>query len=150
MIKLIIFGSREAEPSFMDIEQGVIALRIDKSAITEIVSGGAMGADRRGEAWAKTQSIGVQRFMPDWVSRGKIAGHIRNEAMATYATHALGFWVANSGGTANMAAHMLVRNKPVKLYQIDEGPRGKIDEIVRHNRVIGDIGVHLDPNYHRA
>ena len=55
-----------------------------KIGITEVVSGGASGADRDGELFAEAMGIPVKVFRPDWVAHGKSAGPRRNRAMAEY------------------------------------------------------------------
>ena len=53
--------------------------------VTEVVSGGAPGADAAGESWARANNIPVKRFPADWGRHGKAAGPIRNRQMAEYA-----------------------------------------------------------------
>jgi hypothetical protein len=74
----------------------------------EIVTGGARGADRLGEAFAREQKLKLRVFMADWQRLGKIAGFVRNEQMAVYASQDISagvlvaFWDGKSEGTANM------------------------------------------------
>ena len=70
--------------------------------ITEIVSGGARGADKLGERWAKENDVPLRVFPADWDSHGKAAGPIRNKQMAVYADAILVFWDGQSRGTKNM------------------------------------------------
>lgn len=69
--------------------------------IDEIVSGGAIGADRLGARWAKAQGIKLTEFLPDWERFGKRAGFIRNEDIIKAADAILAFWDGQSRGTAN-------------------------------------------------
>lgn len=46
--------------------------------ITEIVSGGAVGADKLGERFANENNIPTKIFLPDWEKYGKSAGFKRN------------------------------------------------------------------------
>jgi YspA, cpYpsA-related SLOG family len=48
----------------------------------EIVSGGARGADRSGEQYARLYGATIKQFIPDWQGLGRRAGMVRNEAMA--------------------------------------------------------------------
>ncbi|MBP1743646.1 MAG: Phi18:3 [Firmicutes bacterium] len=74
----------------------------------EIVSGGARGADRLGEAFAQERNYKLKIFRADWERLGKIAGFVRNEQMAVYASEAshtgvlIAFWDGKSEGTSNM------------------------------------------------
>ena len=75
--------------------------------ITEVISGGASGADAGGEAWATKNNIKVTVFKADW-SKGKQAGPMRNCEMAMYAKTLKGFSLcilfSGGKGTANMKA----------------------------------------------
>jgi hypothetical protein len=101
-MKLIIAGSR----SFNSYD--LLELKVDEfwrtryRPIKEIVSGGAQGADRLGESFARTWGIPIKLFKADWEQYGKFAGIARNRQMAQYATHCLCFWDGISKGTANM------------------------------------------------
>jgi hypothetical protein len=68
----------------------------------EIISGGARGADRLGERYAKERGITLKIMPADWQTYGKSAGYRRNAQMAEYATHAIIFWDKQSLGTKNM------------------------------------------------
>lgn len=69
------------------------------SPITQIVSGGARGADRMGETWAKQNNIPTLIFLPDWDKYGKSAGFIRNKDIIANAELVVAFWDGNSRGT---------------------------------------------------
>ena len=68
----------------------------------EIVSGGAAGADRIGEMYAKKRNLRLKVFKADWDKYGKAAGPIRNKEMAEYAEQCVVFWDGRSTGTLNM------------------------------------------------
>jgi len=76
----------------------------------EIVSGGAKGADRLGEAYAKSRDYKVKKFIPDWEKHKKSAGYIRNEEMAKYATHCICFDLGTKG-----TGHMISLANKYKL-----------------------------------
>lgn len=90
----------------------------EDGTITEIVSGGARGADRLGEDFAKLQFLPVKQFIPDWNGKGKGAGFIRNEEMANYADALIAFWDQKSNGTKHMIDCMRKRNKPVYVFDV--------------------------------
>lgn len=121
MISLVIFGSRECWPSNDEIEQGLIDLGLNTkfgpNQVNLVVCGMAPGADACGRSWAQDHNIKVIPFYAKWNELGKAAGPERNMRMAVFATHGIGFWYNDSRGTANMAAHLLLRNKPVRLYE---------------------------------
>lgn len=113
-MKLIIAGSRNVYPSIPDIRNALL----DKglySWVDEIVSGGARGADRAGELYAKGCDLRLTQFLPDWENDGHVAGVRRNIRMADYADALLAFWDGESKGTANMILAMHAQNKPVHV-----------------------------------
>lgn len=87
-MKLIIAGGRDGAFSKEDIE-GLDALlqhqQNGDDPISEVVSGGAMGIDACGEAWARSHGIPVKVFKADWDREGRAAGPLRNARMAAYA-----------------------------------------------------------------
>jgi hypothetical protein len=100
-MRCIIAGSR----GFRDKEllQSVME---EFNQITEVVSGGAKGADHIGEWWAIENNIPIKRFIPNWDLYGRAAGPIRNGEMAKYADLLVVFWDGESRGTADMVAQM--------------------------------------------
>lgn len=97
-MKLIIAGGRDYKPTDGDI----VLLNQIKSilGVTEVVSGGASGADQFGENWAKQNSIPITHFPADWSFHGKKAGPLRNTQMAAYADAVVLF--PGGAGTADM------------------------------------------------
>lgn len=100
-MKTIIAGGRghivqQADYQLLDIWK-------HKLPITEVVSGGATGADRLGEIWAEMRGIPLCRKEPDTLS-GVIpfwqAARHRNQAMADYADALIAF--PGGTGTADM------------------------------------------------
>ena len=82
-VRCIIAGGRDFVPSEGCLDRTISMVK--QLQVTEIVSGGARGADRFGEQVAEAMKLPVQRFIPEWDRLGKSAGYIRNEAMADYA-----------------------------------------------------------------
>lgn len=71
-------------------------------AITEVVCGGAHGADHYGFVWASEQQLNTKIFSADWLLHGRSAGPIRNSAMADYADALILVWDGKSRGSADM------------------------------------------------
>lgn len=107
-MKVCIAGSRTIE-DFGAVDK---AVRESGFAITEVVSGGALGVDRLGEIWAKSNGIPIKQFLPDW-NIGKQAGMIRNAKMAEYADALIAVWDGESRGTLNCIGEFRSWNKPV-------------------------------------
>lgn len=97
-MKAIICGGRDYKMDMAD--HAALSSFANTLGITEVVSGGAPGADAGGEAWARSRQIPVKRFPADWAKHGKSAGPIRNEQMAQYAQICIAF--AGGRGTADM------------------------------------------------
>lgn len=66
-----------------------------------VVSGGARGADKLGEAYAVAKGYKIEQYLPDWNAFGKAAGFIRNTAMVKVADAVVAFWDEKSRGTEN-------------------------------------------------
>lgn len=111
-MRLIIAGSR----SFSDLPFLRDSMATVPLEITEVVSGGARGADRLGEIWAIENGIRVKLFPADW-KRGRSAGYTRNLQMAAYADALAAFWDGTSPGTCHMILSMRTLRKPVFLFQ---------------------------------
>ena len=102
-MKLIIAGGRDYVFSQNDID------RLNAvEGVTEVVSGGAPGADSGGEAWATEADIPVKRFPADWKSHGRAAGPVRNRKMAEYADAVALF--PGGRGTASMQKEAVKHN----------------------------------------
>jgi hypothetical protein len=114
-VKLIVAGSRHldiwfqlvAEFASMAVKQGTF------QTITEVVSGGANGADAAGEVFASEYNLPIKRFEADWEKYGKSAGPKRNKQMAEYGDALLLIWDGKSRGSKNMRDNMLLEGKPI-------------------------------------
>ena len=102
--RIIVAGSRDFDDwktlmtNLTRIIKGFNCNRED----VQIVSGGARGADKLGEEYAKKAGLALKVFNADWDNLGKRAGIIRNAEMAKYGTHLVAFWDGKSRGTKNM------------------------------------------------
>ena len=86
--------------------------------VSEIVSGGAAGADKLGEQYAKENKYPVKIFKAQWDEYGKGAGPIRNHIMADYADTLIAFWDGKSKGTKNMIDEAKKQKLQVFIYPI--------------------------------
>lgn len=93
-MKLAVIGSR----GFVD-EKLLNETLSSYENITMIVSGGAKGADKLGENWAKKNNIETLIFLPDWDNHGNAAGFIRNQDIIKNCDEAIAFWDGESRGT---------------------------------------------------
>lgn len=112
-MKTIIAGSRTFNDAHL-LKDKLDAYR-KEHMITEIVSGGASGADALGEAYAILNGIQIKMFNADWNKHGRAAGPIRNRQMAEYADALIVVWDGTSKGTKNMIDEMHKQKKPVHI-----------------------------------
>lgn len=97
-IIVAIIGGRD----FNDIgyfKRCIAAFTREFGKITQVVSGGADGADTLGWLFANKYKISIIEFFPDWDTYGKRAGFLRNEDIIKNSTHVIAFWDGFSKGT---------------------------------------------------
>ena len=97
-MKLAIVGGR----NFNDY--GKLALTIHNHfylvQITEIISGGAKGADSLAKKYARQYlNIKYREFPAEWDKYGKRAGYLRNQTIVDNCDMVLAFWNGVSKGT---------------------------------------------------
>lgn len=112
-MKTIIAGSRHAT---LDFSMWAINENPGSKKITEVVCGGAKGADTWGKEWALAVGIPVKMFEADWGKYGKAAGHVRNQEMANYADALIALWDGKSPGTKNMIELAKKKGLQVDIY----------------------------------
>lgn len=98
-MKVIIAGSREIEAINVDEAMNASGFR---SALKEVVSGGAQGVSQSGEDWAQMSRIPVKVFPAEWSKFGKGADVKRNEQMAEYADALVLIWNGRSTGIRSL------------------------------------------------
>ena len=100
-LKVIVAGSRTFNyPELLD--EVLNQYRLFHFNFTELVHGGARGADTLAMLWAEKRNIQVRCFPADWDKYGKKAGYIRNKQMAEYGELLIAFWDGESKGTKMM------------------------------------------------
>jgi hypothetical protein len=100
-VKTIIAGSRD----IVDVKilyDAIKKLNIPEKEITQVISGGARGADRIGEIYANENAIDLVIMPANWNLHGKSAGYRRNEDMAKIADACIALWDGSSKGTGHM------------------------------------------------
>lgn len=98
-MKLAIIGSR----NFYDYSYllSVWGVYFSTRNVTEIISGGAKGADSLGKKLALEKNIPYVEFKPDWETFGKSAGFMRNVNIIKNCDCVLAFWDGKSKGTGH-------------------------------------------------
>ena len=114
-MKLIIAGSR----TFTDYQLLCHTLSPQRHHISEVLHGGARGADQLGFSWAVRHHVRSRCFAADWERFGKSAGVRRNHQMAQAGDMLVAFHVNHSPGTAHMIACMRALGKPVVVIRVE-------------------------------
>lgn len=119
-MKYVIFGSRD----FTDFNLLSTIIESTNSYkngdITEIISGGAGGADSLGSRFAREHNIPLVLMLAEWAIYGRGAGYLRNTKMAEHADKGICFWDGQSRGTKQMLLECKKRGIPVLLYRMDK------------------------------
>ena len=115
MFRVIIAGSR----GFRDYKFlcEVCNKALKNQTDIQVVSGGAWGADKLGERFAKEFEHSLKQFLADWDKYGKAAGYIRNDEMARNADALIAFWDGKSVGTKHMIDLANKHGLKVKVYE---------------------------------
>lgn len=109
-MKLAVIGSREfSNTRLMDEWLGNWP-----TPISEIVSGGARGADRMSEQWARKNGIETRIFLPDH-KQYKHPYHHRNRLIAEYCDELVAFWDGRSTGTKYTIGYAKRLGRPVTV-----------------------------------
>jgi hypothetical protein len=114
-MKVIIAGSR----TFTDYQFLCQVLAPERHRITQVLTGGARGAELLGYRWAWKHAVKHQLFRADWERCGKVAGVRRNHQMAQAGDVLVVFGDGPSPGTAHLIQCMRAPGKPVVLIRLD-------------------------------
>ena len=88
--------------------------------ITEIISGGAKGADTLGANFAENNDIPLKVFPAEWDKYGKSAGFIRNQQIVNACDIVLVFWDGISKGTADTISKAKIAKVPTFIVYYDK------------------------------
>ncbi len=116
-MKTIIAGGRDIiNPNFLEK-----AIQQSGFNISEVVCGGARGADDLGRKWtANGNRIPLKLFPANWIKYGKGAGFIRNKQMADYGEALIALWDGKSKGTKNMIEIAYKKGLKVFIFRVDK------------------------------
>ena len=109
-MKLAVIGSR-----------GLKDLVIDPyitEDVTEIVSGGAVGADACAAEYARRKGLILTEFRPEYERYGRAAPIKRNEQIVDYADRVLAFWDGKSRGTLSVIKYAEKKGKPCEVVRL--------------------------------
>jgi len=112
-MKLAVVGSRD----FNDYD--LLKKYLDKihsvEPITFIISGGARGADKLSERWAKENNVQTEIYIPDWNTHGRKAGFLRNVDIIKNCDKCIACWDNVSKGTKHSIDLCKKHNKKIKI-----------------------------------
>ena len=109
-IKLAIIGSRDCPQ--IDIMAHL------KHLPTEVISGGARGADTYAREFAHKYNLPLTEYLPDNDKYGKTAPLIRNKLIVESCDCLIAFWDGKSRCTKYTLDYAKEKGKPIKIVQI--------------------------------
>ncbi|MDP4108539.1 MAG: SLOG family protein [Bacillota bacterium] len=109
-MKVAVIGSRSIGQEFYEKISDHMPV-----GVSEIISGGAIGADTLAALYAKNNNIKLTVFYPDYGMYGRQAPLERNALIVNRADYVIALWDGKSGGTRNVILSCLEKNKPVKV-----------------------------------
>lgn len=111
-MKIAVIGSR----TFKNWK--LLESTLDRYSITQIISGGAKGADSLARRYAQEQSIELIEFLPDYSRFGRGAPLNRNIHIVESCDLVIAFWDGKSTGTAHSITQARKRGKTVVTVSI--------------------------------
>jgi hypothetical protein len=112
-LKIAVVGSRNFDNYSMLEEK--LNLHILSNRDT-IISGGARGADKLAERYARERGLELMIFKPNWL-KGRGAGLLRNTDIVSAADKVVAFWDGISRGTADTIEKAMKQDKCVFIYR---------------------------------
>ena len=125
-MRVAIVGSRQTSPEML--EQ---LLRAIPPECSEIVSGGAQGADQLAREAAKRLFVPLTEFLPEYDKFGRAAPVRRNQEIAEYCDLLIAVWDGESAGTRDVLIRALRLRRPVKVLmdgQQDTAPPAPLEQ----------------------
>ena len=114
-MQLMIAGAQ----TFTDYQHLCQVLAPDCHRMTQVLTGGARGAERLGYRWAWKHTVQHQLFRAERERFGKTAGVRRNYQMAQAGDVLVVFGDGLAPGTAHLIQCMQALGKPVVVVQVD-------------------------------
>jgi len=116
-MKLAIIGSRGIdEKKALEIIEQVI--KKATKTITEIISGGAKGADTTAKNYAKANGIKLTEYLPNYKEYGRGAPLKRNETIIKNSDAVLAIWDGESRGTQHAIRKAKAQGMPTLIIKI--------------------------------
>lgn len=106
-MRYAIIGSR----TFLNYD--LLCSTLDKHFISQVVSGGARGADTLGVQYAVQKNIPYIEFLPEYETYGKKAPFVRNRTIVKNSDIVVAFWDGFSTGTKHAMNYATSLHKKV-------------------------------------
>jgi hypothetical protein len=116
MTKVLVCGGRDYNDKITVFK--VLDQLHRENNITEIIQGGAKGADELAHLWAVTNNIYSRTFIAYWAKHGKRAGPIRNRQMLSEGKPDVVIAFPGNIGTKDMVSQS--KKALIYIYFIDE------------------------------
>jgi hypothetical protein len=84
-------------------------------SISEIISGGAKGADSLARQYAEMLNIPIVEHLPEYAKHGRRAPLVRNELIIQGSDQVIAFWDGKSTGTMHSIGLAKKHNKPFRI-----------------------------------
>lgn len=110
-MRILVTGGRDYADS--DTVRRVLSDVHKKHGISEIIHGGARGADTLCAQWAAAERIPVQQFRAEWEKHGKAAGPLRNQRMIDEGAPDACIAFHGGAGTADMVRRVRAAGFPL-------------------------------------
>lgn len=114
-MKILVCGGRTYDRADR-VEKALSELHAVRG-FTQLIHGGALGADTLAARWAFRHSVPATAFPADWTAHGSAAGPIRNQAMADELP---GLVVAFPGGRGTADMVRRAQLKGIEVIEITE------------------------------
>lgn len=111
---VMVCGSRDFT-NYNLMRQKLDKILVNINQPITIVSGGARGADKLAERYAKDKGYGLIVIPAEWDKHGKGAGYIRNKQMVDISNYVIAFWDGKSKGTKHSIDIAKKQNKPIRV-----------------------------------
>ncbi len=115
-MKTAVIGSRNFD------NYDLLTATLAGEPITELLTGGASGADSLAACYARKQGLTLTEILPDWRRHGRSAGPIRNGELIRQAERVIAFWDGKSPGTKDTINKARAAGKPVRVIYTEPQP----------------------------
>ena len=114
-MKTAIIGTRTAT------DYALLVTALKNADVTEVISGGAAGADALAERYAKENNKPLRVIKANWARHGRAAGPLRNAEIVEASEQVYALWDGKSAGTADTIRRAKAAGKPCYIIRYD-GP----------------------------